>query len=47
MRVVTQNLWGRRGDWSARRAVLVEGLCELDRDLVALPEAVVNQEYTR
>jgi endonuclease/exonuclease/phosphatase family metal-dependent hydrolase len=45
LRVVLQNLWGRRGDWDARRAVLVEGLRGLRPDLVALPEAVVNEEY--
>jgi endonuclease/exonuclease/phosphatase family metal-dependent hydrolase len=45
MRVVTQNLWGRRGDWPARRAVLVEGLRQLQPDLVALPESVVTEDY--
>jgi endonuclease/exonuclease/phosphatase family metal-dependent hydrolase len=45
MRVVTQNLWGRRGDWEARRAVLVEGLRELRPDVVSLLEAVVTDEY--
>lgn len=45
LRVVVQNLWGRRGDWDARRAVLVEGLRELRPDLVALPEAVVDEDY--
>jgi endonuclease/exonuclease/phosphatase family metal-dependent hydrolase len=44
-RVVTQNLWGRRGDWEARRSALREGLRELGPDLVALPESVVNDEY--
>jgi endonuclease/exonuclease/phosphatase family metal-dependent hydrolase len=45
MRVLTINLWGRRGDWEARRAVLVEALRELRPDLVALQEAVVTEEY--
>ena len=45
VRVVTQNLWGRRGDWEARRAVLRDGLADLKPDLVALPESVVNGEY--
>jgi endonuclease/exonuclease/phosphatase family metal-dependent hydrolase len=44
-RVVTQNLWGRRGDWRARRSVLTHGFEELQPDLVALPESVVNDEY--
>jgi endonuclease/exonuclease/phosphatase family metal-dependent hydrolase len=39
---VTQNLWGRRGDWEARRSALREGLRELQPDLVALPESIVN-----
>jgi endonuclease/exonuclease/phosphatase family metal-dependent hydrolase len=45
VRVVTQNLWGRRGDWEARREALRNGLRELAPDLVALPESVVNDEY--
>jgi endonuclease/exonuclease/phosphatase family metal-dependent hydrolase len=45
LRVVTQNLWGRRGDWPARREGLVQGLRELQPDLVALPEAVVQDGY--
>jgi endonuclease/exonuclease/phosphatase family metal-dependent hydrolase len=44
-RVVIQNLWGRRGDWSARRSVLLDGLRALRPDLVALPEAIVNDDY--
>lgn len=45
MRVVTQNLWGRRGDWEARREALQKGLRELAPDLVALPESVVSNGY--
>jgi endonuclease/exonuclease/phosphatase family metal-dependent hydrolase len=45
VRVVTLNLWGRRGDWAARRSVLIEGLRELRPDLVALQEAIVSDEY--
>jgi endonuclease/exonuclease/phosphatase family metal-dependent hydrolase len=45
MRVLTLNLWGRRGDWDARRLVLVEALRELRPDLVAFQEAVVTEEY--
>src|SRR5919198_5243915 len=44
-RIVTQNLWGRRGDWEARHRVLRYGLADLRPDLVALPESVVNGEY--
>lgn len=35
MRVVVQNLFGRRADWPKRRAVLAQGLRELEPDLVA------------
>ena len=42
VRVVTPNLWGRRGAWAERRSVLAEGLRELRPDLVAFQEAVVN-----
>jgi endonuclease/exonuclease/phosphatase family metal-dependent hydrolase len=45
LRVVLQNVWGRRGEWPARRAVLAAGLCELRPDLLALVEAVVADEY--
>jgi endonuclease/exonuclease/phosphatase family metal-dependent hydrolase len=45
VRVLTLNLWGRRGDWEARRAVIVEALRQLRPDLVALQEAVVTDEY--
>lgn len=45
MRVVTQNLWGIRGDWEARRAVLAAGLRQLAPDLVALVEAIKTDEY--
>jgi endonuclease/exonuclease/phosphatase family metal-dependent hydrolase len=45
VRVVLQNLWGRRGNWPERRSVLMAGLEKLRPDLVALPEAVVNDGY--
>jgi endonuclease/exonuclease/phosphatase family metal-dependent hydrolase len=45
MRVLTLNLWGRRGQWDERRAVLVDALGELRPDLVAFQEAVVTEEY--
>ena len=45
VRVVTQNLWGRRGRWAERRQVLSDGLRALSPDLVALPESVVNEDY--
>lgn len=40
MRVVTQNLWGVRGDWEARRKVLQQGLHDLDADIVSFQEAI-------
>ena len=42
---MTQNLWGRRGDWDARHSALRAGLEELRPDLVALPESVVTDDY--
>jgi endonuclease/exonuclease/phosphatase family metal-dependent hydrolase len=45
VRVLTLNLWGRRGDWEARRTVLAEALREHRPDLVAFQEAVVTEEY--
>jgi endonuclease/exonuclease/phosphatase family metal-dependent hydrolase len=45
MRVVTQNLWGIRGDWEARRAVLIDGFRELQPDIIAFIEAIKTEEY--
>jgi hypothetical protein len=45
VRVVTLNLWGRRGEWNERRRVLAEGFRELAPDLVAFQEAVVGDGY--
>jgi endonuclease/exonuclease/phosphatase family metal-dependent hydrolase len=45
VRVATLNLWGRRGDWDARRKVLAAGLRELRPDLVAFIEAIVTDDY--
>jgi endonuclease/exonuclease/phosphatase family metal-dependent hydrolase len=45
VRVVVQNLWGIRGDWEARRAVLASGLRQLEPDLVAFAEAIKTDDY--
>jgi endonuclease/exonuclease/phosphatase family metal-dependent hydrolase len=45
LRVLTLNVWGRRGSWVDRRRVLVEGLRELEPDLVAFVEAIKTDEY--
>ncbi len=45
LRVVTLNLWGRRGSWEKRRRVLVDGLRELQPDLVAFIEAIKTDRY--
>jgi endonuclease/exonuclease/phosphatase family metal-dependent hydrolase len=45
MRVVTQNLWGIRGDWEARRTLLIDGFRELQPDLVAFIEAIKTDGY--
>src|SRR5215210_5000366 len=45
VRVATLNLWGRRGAWAERRAVLIDGFRELRPDLVAFQEAIRNDEY--
>jgi endonuclease/exonuclease/phosphatase family metal-dependent hydrolase len=43
--VATQNLWGVRGDWDARKVVLRDGLRELDLDIIAFQESIVTNEY--
>jgi endonuclease/exonuclease/phosphatase family metal-dependent hydrolase len=45
VRVATLNLWGRHGTWDERRSVLVDGLRELQPDIIAFQEAVVTDWY--
>jgi endonuclease/exonuclease/phosphatase family metal-dependent hydrolase len=45
VRVLTQNLWGTRGDWQARREVLRRGLDLLEPDLIAFVEAIKTDDY--
>jgi endonuclease/exonuclease/phosphatase family metal-dependent hydrolase len=45
LRVLTSNVWGIRGDWPARRAVLKAGLEDLQPDLVAFIETIQTPEY--
>lgn len=45
MRVATLNVWGRHGDWPARRQVLADGFRALAPDVVALQESVVTESY--
>ena len=45
VRVLTLNLWGQSGDWSARRQILVAGLRALQPDLVAFQETIVTDAY--
>jgi endonuclease/exonuclease/phosphatase family metal-dependent hydrolase len=42
---MTQNLWGIRGDWDARRRVLRDGFQALEPDLVAFIEAIKTDDY--
>ena len=45
LRVVTINMWGRRGAWDERRAVLKAGLADLSPDLISIQEAVRTTAY--
>jgi endonuclease/exonuclease/phosphatase family metal-dependent hydrolase len=45
VRVLFQNLWGVRGDWEARRAVMKDGFARLEPDLVAFVETIATDEY--
>ena len=45
MRVLIQNLFGRRADWPARRRALAATVGELQPDLVAFPESIVTSDY--
>jgi hypothetical protein len=42
VRLVTMNVWGMRGDWAARRAVLRDGFAALGPDEAVLQETVVR-----
>jgi endonuclease/exonuclease/phosphatase family metal-dependent hydrolase len=44
IRVATVNLFARHGDWERRRPVLRQRLRELDADVLALQEAVVDDD---
>lgn len=43
--VATLNIWGRHGDWTARRQALQAGFQELQPDLIALQETIVADGY--
>lgn len=43
--VLTLNLWGKEGDWLARRGVLREGLHQLSPDIITFQETVVTSDY--
>jgi endonuclease/exonuclease/phosphatase family metal-dependent hydrolase len=45
VRVATLNLWGQHGAWDQRRSILVDGLRELQPDIIAFQEAVVTDGY--
>jgi endonuclease/exonuclease/phosphatase family metal-dependent hydrolase len=45
VRVLVQNLFGRRADWPKRREALRTVIADLNPDLVAFPESVVTPEY--
>jgi endonuclease/exonuclease/phosphatase family metal-dependent hydrolase len=44
LRVATLNLWGRQGDWQARRKVMVDGFRDLELDLVAFQEVITTAD---
>jgi endonuclease/exonuclease/phosphatase family metal-dependent hydrolase len=45
LRVVTLNVWGQYGGWEDRRSVLIDGLRNLNPDLVAFQEALKTESY--
>ena len=45
LRLYTHNIWGRHGDWPARRQVLIDGINELAPDVVTLQETIVLDGY--
>jgi endonuclease/exonuclease/phosphatase family metal-dependent hydrolase len=45
LRLYTHNIYARRADWPARRAVLVEGIRHLAPDVVLFQEEVLTNDY--
>jgi endonuclease/exonuclease/phosphatase family metal-dependent hydrolase len=45
MRVVAQNIWGHFGRWPERRGVLIDGLRDVEPDLVAFVESIKRDDY--
>jgi endonuclease/exonuclease/phosphatase family metal-dependent hydrolase len=45
VRILTLNLWGRRGNWPARRRVLSDRLAALRPDVIAFQESIVTDSY--
>jgi hypothetical protein len=45
LRVLTQNLWGTRGAWEKRRAVLIALVREVEPDLISFQEAIKTTDY--
>jgi endonuclease/exonuclease/phosphatase family metal-dependent hydrolase len=44
MRLVTQNVWGVRGDWEARLPLFRKGFEQLDADVLTLQETILTPE---
>jgi endonuclease/exonuclease/phosphatase family metal-dependent hydrolase len=44
LRVLTQNLWAKGGDWSGRRRVIQQGLAGIRPDLIAFQEAILTPD---
>jgi endonuclease/exonuclease/phosphatase family metal-dependent hydrolase len=45
IRIATLNLWGRNGNWPARRNLLIDGFRRLRPDVVALQETITLDGY--
>jgi endonuclease/exonuclease/phosphatase family metal-dependent hydrolase len=45
MRIATLNVWGTRGHWPARLAVLRQGFQTLDADIVTLQETILTENF--
>ena len=45
IRILTHNIYNITADWERRRPVLIDGLRQLDSDLIALQETTLTPEY--
>ena len=47
VRIATWNLWGRYGPWEERLPVIIDNLCAINADILALQEVWEDDERSQ